>query len=615
MRSEQDQLPLSRSRHARRSDGFPVRRWLQLGVASAGMGAALLGFSLAAPDIGVASADSTDDSSMSSETSGASDAENTAPSARKERGPRRLADADSSVNGAGSTGADDADAEASGSRNHRDDEDDSNDIAQEADVDAEVEVDEDAGIDAETPAPQSNSTGAALKPDVTGAATAADPIPAPPWLAPRKTWNEVVAQIMTNWTARHEAWVESLDVSDERKAELDASFLAMRRGLFNQAPTVAPVQLSGLITGPIAGAINGVDADGDTIVYRLVRGPRQGSVVINDDGTYTYTPDGDFDGVDTFLVRAFDAGSHINLLNLLRPAGTRAANLINQGAITFDFAFTGADWTEERQEALREVAASLQEYFRVNKPVTLTFDVNLEDPTNEDRGLASAYSPYTTKLPGYWRTVVQYKLLTGRDANGSKADGEISWNFADFGWGLGDDVGADEYDFVSTAIHELMHSFGFLSSLGAPGENRDNNRGIYDRRLVTSRGLSPFIFTSWPRFSDPKLTGGDGGLYFGGANAVAAYGGLVPIYTPAEFDPGSSLHHLDDLTFTGDDQKIMNAQTGTGLSARVFSAMEIGILKDLGYDVVMPQSPPYGMALIGFLFFVRKRTKSDLAPR
>jgi hypothetical protein len=160
-----------------------------------------------------------------------------------------------------------------------------------------------------------------------------------------------------------------------------------------------------------------------------------------------------------------------------------------------------------------------------------------------------------------------------------------------------------------------MHSFGFLSSLGEAGDNAELSHGIYDRRLVTVRGHSPFFFASWRRFNDPKLSGEDGGLYFGGRHAVAAYGGLVPIYTPAEFEPGSSLHHLDDLTFTGDKQKIMNAATDTGLGVRVFSAVEIGILKDLGYNIVMPQSPPYSMALLGFVFLARKRSKSKAAAR
>lgn len=48
-----------------RADELPVRRWLQLGVASAGMGAALIGWSLVGSEVGVASADSGVESSAS----------------------------------------------------------------------------------------------------------------------------------------------------------------------------------------------------------------------------------------------------------------------------------------------------------------------------------------------------------------------------------------------------------------------------------------------------------------------------------------------------------------------------------------------------------------------
>ncbi|MCV7154992.1 hypothetical protein [Mycolicibacterium pyrenivorans] len=96
-------------------------------------------------------------------------------------------------------------------------------------------------------------------------------------------------------------------------------------------------------------------------------------------------------------------------------------------------------------------------------------------------------------------------------------------------------------------------------------------------------------------------------MYFGGKHAVAAYGGLVPLYTPAPWAGGSSGSHLDDATFTGSDQKMMNARTDYGLGIRVLSAVEIGILRDLGHQVSLPQSPPVAMAFVGFVFLLRKR--------
>jgi hypothetical protein len=440
------------------------------------------------------------------------------------------------------------------------------------------------------------------------------PVPAPASLAPRRTWNDVVAQIVTNLSAGNQAWIDSLDVDEDRKAELAASFAAFQRTFLNQAPTVAPVQLTGLTTDDvITGRINAADADGDDIRYRLVSGPRAGSVLLNDDGTYIYTPGARFDGVDSFQVLAIDAGLHVNLLNPLRGIGTRASNLINHNAITFDFTYDGEAWTPERRAKLEEVASKLGEYFRVNRPVTLTFDVDLE---TEDF-LASAGSPYISNLPGFFRTVVQQKLLTGRDANGSKADGTISWNFQDYEWSLDEDVSDKEYDFASTAIHELMHAFGFLSSLDGPEESVAANRAQFDRNIVTVRGTRVFFLNGeWATLNDPKLIAEDGALYFGGRHAVEAYGGyLVPLFTPNEWQQGSSMSHLDDYTFAGDDHRIMTSSEGMGPGTKVFSELELGILRDLGYNVVMPESPPYSMALIGFVVLAGKRGKRKLAAR
>ena len=626
-----------------------MRQWLKLGAASAGLGAALLGFSLLGPEAATAAADSGAESSVSQGSD----------SAETSGGPTETAQSDTDD----SDDTDDTDADADGDTDDADAdgaaalEDD--DIVEDSDTTEDATADtgsdsvdniravedsdtveqgegvatsgdaaDDASaepvVDHSSPVSTSDDdesveggvTFAAAAPLTSAVADepAAQPVPAPPWLAPRRTWSDVVADTIDTWTNSTQAWIDSLSVSEERKAELTESFWNLRRTFFNQAPTVAPVQISGLITGPIDGTIGAVDADGDEIVYRLVRGPRQGTVEINADGTYTYTPDVDFDGVDTFRVIAIDRGFHVNLLSLLRPIGTRATSLINQGAITFAFNYTdgGTSWTEDRRQALEDVATQLLLYFRVNAPVTLTYDVGLQD----NDALASAGSNVILDRSGFWRTVVQNKLLTGYDSNGSEADGQIDWNFRDYEWALGDSVESSEYDFVSTAIHELMHSFGFLSYVDEAGKSDERIWTTFDSFVVTSAGARPISpFYRWRNRFDPLLTDEEDGLYFGGAHAIAAFGGLVPLYTPNPWEPGSSMSHLDDLTFTGVDQKIMNAATDTGLGVRVFSAVELAILTDLGYQVVMPDSPPYAAAALWFVLLGGRRRKSKAAPR
>src|SRR5207253_39593 len=48
------------------------------------------------------------------------------------------------------------------------------------------------------------------------------------------------------------------------------------------------------------------DADNDTLAYTVATGPAHGAVKANQDGSYTYTPDRDFSGNDTFTYTVSD---------------------------------------------------------------------------------------------------------------------------------------------------------------------------------------------------------------------------------------------------------------------------------------------------------------------
>ena len=172
---------------------------------------------------------------------------------------------------------------------------------------------------------------------------------------------------------------------------------------------------------------------------------------------------------------------------------------------------------------------------------------------------------------------MQQKILTGVDANFESVDGSITWNFA-YSWSYDDAVGNDEFDFESTAMHELVHTLGFVSDVSAPGNNLPSEYwSVFDSFIVTSDAVHPISNGTWNSAYNTNLTGGNGGLYFGGPNAVAAYGGLVPLYTPSSFG-GSSISHLDGL---GD---VMSPATPPGV-AYTLSPVDLGILEDLGYTV------------------------------
>lgn len=268
--------------------------------------------------------------------------------------------------------------------------------------------------------------------------------------------------------------------------------------------------------------------------------------------------------------------------------------LMGRGGLVFDFQYgTGSEyWTADRKAALVDAADMLADYLSVPDTRTLTFSVTGES-TNSGT-LASAGSGLYT-FPGFNKTIVQTKIQTGVDLNGGSVDGQINWNFY-HSWDTDDVVGAGSFDFKAVAMHELMHTFGFLSLIDSAGNNTDDYWSYYDQFVVDSNGDSPIASGTylWDTAYNTNLTGGDGGLYFGGANAVAAFGGLVPLYTPNPWNSGSSVSHLDTTYFTGDDWKMMNHAVTTGPGVRTLSAVELAMLEDLGYSLAVSAVPEPG---------------------
>ncbi|MFW6154488.1 MAG: Ig-like domain-containing protein [Planctomycetota bacterium] len=68
-----------------------------------------------------------------------------------------------------------------------------------------------------------------------------------------------------------------------------------------------PITIDEDTTG--TGAFTGIDADGDTLTFRLIDAPAHGEAVVNSDGTFTYTPEENFNGIDTFTVVSHDGRS------------------------------------------------------------------------------------------------------------------------------------------------------------------------------------------------------------------------------------------------------------------------------------------------------------------
>lgn len=275
-----------------------------------------------------------------------------------------------------------------------------------------------------------------------------------------------------------------------------------------------------------------------------------------------------------------------------------------QAGVTWNFNYTdvGVGFNDPTHGAARqstlEQAGDYLSGFLTDYNATITLDVDGSNTMDAVLAGASSNFNYVPAGPGFdGQGDVMIKILNGdaADPNPGAADGSVTWNFEDHGWELASDFGPGEFDFLSTAIHELVHALGWSSDIGQTGSdpygNAPGNPGIWAPfdQFVSEITGSPIIdpvnyILNGAAWNAASVAGGacNMGLAFNGPNAVAANGGnLVEIYSPNPWEDGSSGSHLDDSCYLS--THMMEAATDTGLGIRELSAIEIGVLRDIGY--------------------------------
>lgn len=307
-------------------------------------------------------------------------------------------------------------------------------------------------------------------------------------------------------------------------------------------------------------------------------------------------------------------------------AATSSFGAIVNGAVTFNFNYLDAAGIGfnaagaagmERRDGLQQAGSYIASV--LGPAYTATINIDVIGSVTNDTTLASASSnfnfiPAANGFDG--RGDVQIKILNGdaADPAPAMADGQVNWNFEDFGWGV-DTINVGEYDLVSTAIHEITHALGFASDIA---QNGDNGYGVtpgnaaiwspFDEFVAFTDGLSIIDATGvldgakW----DAASIGGTGplGLQFNGPNAVAAAGGPVYLYSPTTWEGGSSGSHLDTdyyLPSLGRIENMMNHNSTFGpgqFDIRAYTMIELGILKDIGYTQLVMVPEPSAVFLV-----------------
>lgn len=271
------------------------------------------------------------------------------------------------------------------------------------------------------------------------------------------------------------------------------------------------------------------------------------------------------------------------------------------GAIGSGIGFEDATDGQARRDALETAALRIGSIF--DHTATITMSVTSSDNAESDN-LASAGTNFpTTTFDGFDNNeVVRTKILTGTDVNGATVDGSVDVNWGQ-PWELSSDsadISDAEFDYFSTIYHELLHSVGFsaipneagLDLLDAAPEGQPGVWSYFDQFLSDASGAPIINNTTFvmdkSAYDNHKTEGASpsGGLFFNGPKAMAANGGSpVGLYTPATWEDGSSVAHLDDQN-PALAPLMMTSATDTGPGAQNLTVLERAVLEDLGYTLV-----------------------------
>jgi hypothetical protein len=263
-------------------------------------------------------------------------------------------------------------------------------------------------------------------------------------------------------------------------------------------------------------------------------------------------------------------------------------NGINQTATaTINVTYNG--FTPEAQAAF-QYAVSLWESW-ISSPVEINVNATytpLNDGTLGSTAHGLIYNGFANQpiANTYYQVALAEKLYGGELNLSSDPDMNVSMNsnYGDGRWYFGTDGSpvSNQYDFVTTALHELCHGLGYTA-----GFSYDNGTGswlyslpnIFNRFLFNGNGqalVNTDLFPTPSTALGSQLTSNN--IYWNSPSVSNA-----KIYAPATWAGGSSISHLDVATYSRGEQLM----TSSGLRgvANHSPGIALNQLLDMGWGL------------------------------
>lgn len=211
------------------------------------------------------------------------------------------------------------------------------------------------------------------------------------------------------------AVVTYLPIYENRVAPMASMTLSIK-GKTDSAPIAEDHALETYKNLPITGNLKVTDPEGEALTYTLTRGPKRGTVAINDDGTFEYTPKKNKVGVDSFVFTATDPRGNVSreatiTIRILKPAD--AAQYTDTIGSACRFA---AEWMKNTGLFVGEQVGG--EYcFNENAPVSrgqfVAMAVKLLGIPTQD---PASYTGYTDEIPNWLKPYLAAAMRSGMTA-------------------------------------------------------------------------------------------------------------------------------------------------------------------------------------------------------
>ncbi len=260
---------------------------------------------------------------------------------------------------------------------------------------------------------------------------------------------------------------------------------------------------------------------------------------------------------------------------------------------TIEVTYTG--FTSEAQKAFA-YAVSIWESL-IYSPVSIRVKANWQSLS---QGVLASCGPSdyfknfnsTQKWNSYYPIALVEKMLGEEVNSADQFDINASFNkdFSNWYFGIDGKTPENQYDFVSTVMHELAHGLGFSGffysdSRGRGGYGTDGYAAIFDQ-FVIDKDLNNLVNKNI--YANPstklKLAFTSGWLEF---NTKLLDNQIPRLYAPSAWDSGSSIYHLDDVTYaTGDPNSMMTPFAGKGEAIHNPGPYSLAIMYDMGWKSI-----------------------------